>query len=57
VAKEGTVADGLDTGIFVLGPEEGMALVERLHNVEAIIIDDEGMMTVSSRLRDRLHVP
>ncbi len=57
VAKEGTVADGLDTGIFVLGPEEGMALVERLHDVEAIIIDDEGMMTVSSGLSDRLHVP
>ncbi|MDH5348333.1 MAG: FAD:protein FMN transferase [Nitrospira sp.] len=57
VAKEGTVADGLDTGIFVLGPEEGMALVERLPDVEAIIIDDDGKMTVSSGLRDRLHVP
>jgi thiamine biosynthesis lipoprotein len=57
VAKEGTVADGLDTGIFVLGPEEGMALVERLPDVEAIIIDDEGKMTVSSGIRDRLHVP
>ena len=57
VAKEGTVADGLDTGVFVLGPEAGMALVERLPDVEAIIIDDEGTMTVSSGLRDRLRVP
>ncbi len=57
VAKEGTVADGLDTGVFVLGPEEGMALVERLPDVEAIIVDDNGKMTVSSGLRGRLHVP
>lgn len=57
IAKEGTMADGLDTGIFVLGPERGMALVERLPHVEAIIIDNEGNMTVSSGLRDRLRAP
>lgn len=57
IAKEGTVADGLDTGIFVLGPEEGMALVENLPDVEAIIVDAEGKMTVSSGLRDRLRLP
>jgi len=57
VAKEGTVADGLDTGVFVLGPEEGMALVERLPDVEAIIIDHDGKMTVSSGLHGRLRVP
>ncbi|MDH4305511.1 MAG: FAD:protein FMN transferase, partial [Nitrospira sp.] len=57
IAKEGTLADGLDTGIFVLGPEEGMALVERLPDVEAIIVDQDGRMAVSSGLRDRLHRP
>ncbi len=57
IAKEGVVADGLDTGIFVLGPEAGMALVERLPHVEAIIVDDEGKMTVSSGLRNRLRAP
>ncbi len=57
IAKEGTMADGLDTGIFVLGPEQGMALVERLPGVEAIIIDQEGTITVSSGLRGRLHAP
>jgi len=54
IAKEGTIADGLDTGIFVLGPERGMALVERLPDVEAVIVDDRGRMTVSSGLRARL---
>lgn len=57
IAKEGVVADGLDTGIFVLGPEQGMDLVERLPEVEAIIIDGEGKMIVSSGLRDRLRTP
>lgn len=57
IAKEGAVADGLDTGIFVLGPTRGMELVERLQDVEAIIIDDEGRVTVSSGLRGRLHAP
>jgi thiamine biosynthesis lipoprotein len=57
IATEGTVADGLDTGIFVLGPEKGMALVEQLPDVEAVIIDDQGRMTVSSGLRSRLRYP
>lgn len=54
IGKEGTLVDGLDTGIFVLGPDRGMALVERLPNVEAVIVDDQGRVTVSSGLRSRL---
>jgi thiamine biosynthesis lipoprotein len=54
VAKEGALADGMDTGIFVLGPQRGMELVERLPNVEAVIVDRDGRMTVSSGLRKRL---
>lgn len=54
VAKEGIIADGLDTGIFVMGPEEGMALVERLPGIHAIIVDDAGRVTVSSGFQDRI---
>ncbi|MBS0182546.1 MAG: FAD:protein FMN transferase [Nitrospira sp.] len=57
IAKEGAVADGLDTGIFVLGPTRGMELVERLPDVEAIIIDDKGTVNISSGLRGRLRAP
>lgn len=57
VAKEGVWADGLDTGIFVMGPERGMELVERLDDVEAIIVDQEGRLIVSSGLRDRIRMP
>lgn len=57
IAKDGTMADGLDTGIFALGPENGMALVEHLPDVEAIIIDANGTLMLSSGLRDRLGAP
>lgn len=57
VAREGIWADGLDTGIFVMGVESGMRLVEALPDVEAIIVDDEGLVHVSSGLRDRIRKP
>ena len=56
IAREGTLADGLDTGIFVLGPDRGMELVERLPDVEAVIVDSEGKILVSSGLKDRLQL-
>ncbi len=57
VAREGIWADGLDTGIFVMGVESGMQLVEALPDVEAIIVDAEGHVHVSSGLRDRIRTP
>ena len=57
IAREGVWADGLDTGIFVMGPERGMELVEQLPDVEAIIVDQDGHMLVSSGLRQRIRVP
>ncbi len=56
IAREGMMADGLDTGIFVLGPEQGMALVERLPDVEAVIVDHRGRVFVSSGLAGRVHL-
>lgn len=56
VAREGVVADGLDTGIFVLGPERGMELVERLPDVEAVIVDRDGKLWISSGLQGRVHM-
>lgn len=47
LAENNTLADALATGIFVLGPEKGMQLVEKLDNVEALIIDKDGIITKS----------
>jgi thiamine biosynthesis lipoprotein len=57
IAREGVWADGLDTGIFVMGPERGMELVEQLPDIEAIIIDAEGRLLVSSGLKQRIRLP
>ncbi|OGW50720.1 MAG: thiamine biosynthesis protein ApbE [Nitrospirae bacterium RBG_19FT_COMBO_58_9] len=57
IAKEGVWADGLDTGIFVMGPERGMELVERLPDVEAIIVGADGRLLLSSGLQNRVRFP
>ena len=57
IAREGVWADGLDTGIFVMGPERGMELVEQLPDVEAIIVDQDGYLLVSSGLKQRIRLP
>ena len=57
IAKEGVLADGLDTGIFVMGPERGMELVEQLPDVEAIIVGHDGRVLLSSGLKTRMRFP
>lgn len=56
VAATGVLADGLDTGIFVMGPDRGMALIERLPGVEGVIVGADGTVFVSSGLQDRLQL-
>ena len=50
------LADGLSTGVFLLGPEKGMALVQRLPNVDAVIVTAKNEVLMTPRLRDRLSV-
>ncbi len=38
IAPDATTADALSTAVNVLGPEKGLALIERLPDVEAILI-------------------
>ena len=48
------MADGLSTGVFILGPERGMALVERLPDVEAVIVTADNRVLISSGLTGRV---
>jgi thiamine biosynthesis lipoprotein len=50
------LADGLSTGVFILGPRDGMALVERLPHVEAVIVTAANEVMVSSGLKDKLAI-
>jgi len=53
VTNRPVLADGLSTGVFILGPARGMALVERLPDVEAVIVTDSNQVLVSSGLQGR----
>jgi thiamine biosynthesis lipoprotein len=55
VGSDATTADGLATGVFVMGPQEGLALVEKL-GIGAVIVDANGAVLVSSRLQNRVHL-
>ncbi len=50
IGPNATMTDALSTGVFVLGREKGLALVETLVDIEAIIVDASGTMHYSSGL-------
>ena len=54
VADSAMLADVLSTGVFVLGPEAGMALLERLPQVEGVIVSASNQVLVSSGLTGRV---
>jgi thiamine biosynthesis lipoprotein len=56
IARTGMMADGLDTGIFVMGRERGLALIERLPGVGAVVVDRDGKVWVSSYLKGRVRI-
>ncbi len=47
-----TTTDALSTSVFVLGVEGGLALVNRLDDIDAIIVDGNGEVHVSAGLMD-----
>lgn len=47
------VANALAVGVFVLGPEKGMELVERLDGVQAVIVAADGTLSVSKGLKGK----
>ena len=46
-AKQTEIADALATGVFVLGVEVGLDLVNQLKGIECVIVDDKGKIHVS----------
>lgn len=46
-AKHTEIADALATGVFVLGVDVGLDLINQLEGIECIIIDDQGKIHMS----------
>lgn len=53
-AKDAFTADALDDAVFILGPEKGMALIERTEGAGAVIVDSKNKVWISSRIKSRV---
>jgi FAD:protein FMN transferase len=51
IAPDGLTSEGLSKSVFVLGLEAGMRLVESRKGVDAIVVDDGGVLHFSSGLQ------
>jgi len=56
VAPEAVTADALSTAVFVLGRERGLALIESLPGVEAILVTEALDVLLSSGLAGKVTV-
>lgn len=50
IARQGVFTDGFSTGVFVLGPEKGLKLLEEL-GFDGLIIDSEGRIHMTEGLK------
>jgi len=51
VTKDCITADALATAVFVLGPEKGYSLCQKLDGVDCLIVDKEGKIIISPNLK------
>jgi thiamine biosynthesis lipoprotein len=56
VTDRAVLADALAKGVFILGPDAGMALIEKLPGVEGVIVSATNEVRVSSGLMNKLTV-
>ena len=54
VTERAVIADALAKGVFVLGPDAGMALIERTPGVQGVIVSAKNEVLISSGLRGKL---
>jgi thiamine biosynthesis lipoprotein len=56
VTERAVIADALAKAVFILGPDEGMALIERTPGVQGVIVSAKNEVSISSGLRGRIMV-
>ncbi len=56
LAPTALAADWMSTAVFILGPADGLALVERTPGIEAVIVTAENRVLVSTGLRAKLRI-
>lgn len=53
IGPDATMTDGLDTAVFVMGPEKGLALIDATPGYAAVVIDAERNVRLSKSLAAR----
>lgn len=52
LGPEATLTDALSTSVFVMGPDRGLALINQLDGIDAIIVAADGQMRYSADLEE-----
>ena len=56
VTNRAVMADVLSTGVFIMGPDAGMKLIESLPDVEGVIVTADNEVVISTGLRGRIEL-
>jgi len=54
ICKDGMTADALATAVFVLGPEKGYDLCQKLEGIDCLIVDKDRKIILSPGLKGRI---
>ncbi len=55
-AEDATTADAIDDAVFILGPAQGLKLVEATPGAGVVIVDKNNKVWVSPRLEGKVHI-
>lgn len=56
MAKDAVTADGISKGVFILGPKDGLPLIESIDGAGAVIVDRANQVHVSQRLVGKVKI-
>ncbi len=56
MAKDALTADVWSTALFVIGPKKGLPLIEKMNNLDAVWVDNQNRLVISSGLKHKLIV-
>ncbi len=55
-AKTALLADAIDDAIFIMGWKRGFAMLEKIPDTGAVVVDNDGVVHVSERMKGRLQL-
>ncbi|MBI3899570.1 MAG: FAD:protein FMN transferase [Gammaproteobacteria bacterium] len=51
IGPDSITNEGLTKSVFIMGPERGLKLIDSMPGIDAVVVDDKGMLYYSSGLR------